>query len=139
MPVILGDKVDASGPAERPEIKARLSNPTPNPAINVRVDIYQADRRLGGVGPFATWDGQRTDRISVGTFHLDKSQPYEVVVKYWDLAGNTYRTRRVSKTKGQSSISLEAKDAKTGKTRTLIQGETLTRPATLGKLNSLTD
>jgi hypothetical protein len=65
-------------------------------ALNLTVDVYSQNSRLGGSGPLAIWLPGGARDIRVGKFTLPESVPYEVVIEYYDSEGNAYRTRRSS-------------------------------------------
>ena len=128
MPIVLGHKLQTSTGAPATVrvfcLKAH--------ALNVSVDVYAQNTRLGGAGPTAIWLPGKPRRIQVGSFTLPKGDGYEVVIEYYDAEGKAYRTRRSSLLAKQSSVTIEVHDFDTAKTEVLVQGTTIADLPPLG-------
>ena len=136
MPVVLGHMVHGAihDELEQQPARVRLLNSSRMPALNITVDIYQPqDGRIGGTsGPIAFFGGDQKDWLDVGEFQLRSDTPYEVVIEYFDVTGNGYRTRRSSLLNRQSSVTLEVRDFVTGERRTLVDGITIVQLPPVG-------
>ena len=102
------------------------------PALNVSVDVYAQNTRLGGSGSLAIWLPGKAKEIEVGSFTLPKGVGYEVVIEYYDAEGKAYRTRRSSLLAKQSSVTVEVHDFDSAKTEVLVQGTTIADLPPLG-------
>lgn len=128
MPIVLGRRLEA--PTNAPATVRVFG--TKAPALNLSVDVYTQNTRLGGSGSLAIWLPGSAREIEVGSFTLPKGVGYEVVIEYYDTEGNGYRTRRSSLMAKQSSVTIEVHDFNTERTEVLVQGTTIADLPPLG-------